>query len=123
MDDERVWALEESLWTGGPDNFRNLLDEASLTLVPTAPFLLDSEQTIASIEKAPRWKEVVMAHRKVVRPQEGLIVLGYRAVARRDEAEDYNAWCTSTWRRVAHDEWRLVQHQQMQAADTPLRGG
>ncbi len=48
---------------------------------------------------------------QVVRPQEGLIVIGYCATATRDD-QTYKAYCSSTLRRLEHDVWRVVQHQQ-----------
>ncbi len=51
----------------------------------------------------------------MARPEEGLIVVAYKAVAERDGTEGYAARCTSTYRRLAHEEWRVVQHQQTPA--------
>jgi ketosteroid isomerase-like protein len=48
----------------------------------------------------------------VRRPEEGLIVLAYKAEAKKEGGEAYTAHCTSVLRRLAHDEWRVVQHQQ-----------
>jgi hypothetical protein len=47
-----------------------------------------------------------------MRPQEGIIVVAYRADARKEGGETYQAYCTSTYRRLAHEEWRVIQHQQ-----------
>ena len=47
-----------------------------------------------------------------MRPQEGLIVVAYQAEAFRDDEKAYQAYCTSTYRRVAHEKWKVVQHQQ-----------
>ena len=41
----------------------------------------------------------------------GLIVLAYRACGRREGAEPYQAWCSSSYRLV-DGRWRLFQHQQ-----------
>ena len=50
--------------------------------------------------------------RRVARPQEGLIVVAYRAKASKADAQPYDAHCTSTYRRLGHDHWVVVQHQQ-----------
>ncbi|MGB7408748.1 MAG: hypothetical protein WA908_09590, partial [Pontixanthobacter sp.] len=55
---------------------------------------------------------------RVERPEEGLIVIAYRAQAKRgqgDSTESYDALCTSTLRRIGEEDWEVVQHQQ-----TPL---
>lgn len=122
MEDERVWAHEESLWRDR-DGTAKAVDQACLMVVPAPPFLLEGQEAINAMAQSPRWDEVSFAHGKIVRPQDGLIVAAYKAIARREDHEDYAAWCTSTYRRAGHDDWRLVQHQQMQVADGPLRSG
>ena len=62
--------------------------------------------------ETPRWSEVEFSEQQIVRPQEGLIVLAYHAKATRENGEAYEAHCSSTLRRVGHDEWQVVQHQQ-----------
>lgn len=117
MDDDRVWAFEEALWKGGADVYRASIDEACLMVLPAPPFIMSGEQAIATVTDTPRWDEVAFSDAQVRRPQEGLIVIAYRAEARRGD-ERYAAWCTSTYRRLGHEEWRVVQHQQ-----TVLPGG
>ncbi|WP_375250057.1 nuclear transport factor 2 family protein [Sphingomonas sp.] len=113
MEDDRVWTFEESLWTGDAAHYRESIDESCLMVVPMPPFILQAEAAVKAVSDTPRWRSVSLDDRHIVRPQEGLIVVGYTATARRDgEGNDYVAHCTSTYRRVAHDEWRVVQHQQ-----------
>jgi hypothetical protein len=112
MDDARIWSFEESLWTGDADHYRGAIDAECVMVVPADPFVITGEQAIAAVSDTPRWSSVSLSDKQVMRPQEGLIVIGYRAVALRDQGEAYTAWCTSTYRRLAHDEWRVVQHQQ-----------
>lgn len=117
MDDDRIWSFEESLWTASPEHYRESIDGECLMVVPGEPFLLTGGQAVEAVSDTPRWDEVKLTERRVARPQEGLIVIGYRAEASRGEGERYTAWCTSTYRRLAHEEWRVVQHQQT----VPLR--
>jgi len=62
--------------------------------------------------RTPRWASVELSERLVSRPEEGLIVIAYKARAAREGAGAYEANCTSTYRRIAHEQWRVVQHQQ-----------
>lgn len=112
MDDDRVWAFEESLWTGDADHYRESIDESVLMVVPQPPYVLESAAAVAAVSNTPRWDEVTLSERRIVRPQEGLIVVAYRAEAAKQDGEKYVAHCTSTYRRLAHEEWKVVQHQQ-----------
>jgi hypothetical protein len=111
MEDDRIWAFEESLWTASPEHYRESIDEHCLMVLPTDPFILTGEQAVAAVSATPRWTEVELSDRQVARPEEGLIVIAYHASARRDD-EHYEAHCTSTYRRRAHEDWLVVQHQQ-----------
>ena len=82
--------------------------------LPSEPYLFVGESATRAVENTPQWDEAELLEKTVSRPQEGLIVIAYRVEARRGE-ESYHALCTSTLRRLAHEEWDVVQHQQ-----TPL---
>ena len=113
MNDERVWGFEESLWTGGADHYRALIDEECLMVLPEPPYVMSGSQAIEAVAETPRWSSVSFSQRQIARPQEGLIVVAYKAAAEKDGSKGYEAWCTSTYRRLEHDEWRVVQHQQL----------
>ncbi len=111
MEDDRVWAFERSLWVGDADHYRELVDSECLMVVPKEPFVLQGEEAISAVASTPRWSDVEIRKGRIVRPQEGLIVIAYRADARRD-GERFVAYCTSTYQRVGDHEWRVIQHQQ-----------
>ncbi|HEU0066809.1 MAG TPA: DUF4440 domain-containing protein [Sphingomonas sp.] len=111
MDDERVWAFEKSLWTGDALDYQQSIDDACLMVLPTPPFVMAGSEAVEAVTHTPRWTSVEIADRRVARPQEGLIVVAYHAKAMRDD-QAYEAHCTSTYRRIAHEDWRVVQHQQ-----------
>lgn len=111
MDDDRVWAFEKSLWTGDAAHYRELVDDECVMVLPQPPFVYQGADAIAAVADTPRWEDVEIGEGRIMRPQEGLIVIAYNAKAQRGE-ERYEANCTSTMRRLSHDEWRVVQHQQ-----------
>ncbi len=111
MDDDRVWSFEKSLWTGDADHYRELVDDECLMVLPQPPFVLSGAQAIEAVADTPRWSAIEIADGRIARPQEGLIVIAYGAKATRD-GETYEAHCTSTYRRLSHEQWRVVQHQQ-----------
>ncbi len=111
MDDDRVWSFEESLWTADAEHYRESIDDECLMVLPTPPFVMSGAQVIEAVASTPRWSSVELTERQVARPQEGLIVVAYRARAEKD-GEGYEAHCTSTYRWLAHEVWKVVQHQQ-----------
>lgn len=112
MEDDRVWAFEESLWTGDADNYREKMDDAVLVVVPTPPYVLAADAAVEAVSSTPRWSEATFAETQIARPQEGLIVVAYHVTAKREGEDAYEAHCTSTYRRVEHEVWQVVQHQQ-----------
>jgi Domain of unknown function (DUF4440) len=112
MDDDRVWTFEESLWTGDADHYRESIDDECLMVLPQPPFVMSGAQAIEAVAATPRWSSVELTDKQVARAEEGLIVVAYHAHASKDDGEAYEAHCTSTYRRLSHDEWRVVQHQQ-----------
>jgi len=111
MDDTRAWAFEHDLWVGDPAQYERLIDPECLMVLPDGGFVFTGPQAIAAVQATPRWAAVAFRSQQISRPEEGLIVLAYRADARRAD-QAYSAYCTTTIRRLAHDEWRVVQHQQ-----------
>ena len=112
MDDERIWQFEESLWLGGSETYRTLIDDKCVMALPSAPHIFDATAAIDAVASTPRWSTVEFAEQRVERPEEGLIVIAYRAHARRGD-EAYEAYCTTTIRRRAHEDWLVVQHSQL----------
>jgi hypothetical protein len=111
MEDSRVWEFEESLWTADAEHYRASIDEQCLMVLPNTPFIMGGDEAVEAVSNTPRWSSVTLSDKRVARPEEGLIVVAYHAKASRDE-EVYEAHCTSTYRRRAHDDWQVVQHQQ-----------
>jgi hypothetical protein len=111
MDDDRVWSFEQSLWTDGAENYHEKVDAEVVMVLPHPPFVFNGAQAIEAVAATPVWEQADLTERQVSRPQEGLIVIGYHVKAHRD-GEAYEAHCTSTIRRIEHEVWRVVQHQQ-----------
>jgi hypothetical protein len=113
MEDDRIWHFEESLWIGDDEHYRQCVDECCVMALPTEPYVLAGREAIDAVSDTPRWSGVTFSDKKVQRPQEGLIVIAYKAEAKRDEGDDYIAYCTSTYRMIEHKNWRVVQHSQV----------
>jgi hypothetical protein len=118
VDDDRIWSFEESLWTASPVHYAESIDDGCLMVLPAPPFVFTGAQSIAAVSNTPRWEQVTLTERQVTRPQEGLIVIAYKAEASQGE-RTYTAYCTSVYRHLpgaggerTEDRWQVVQHQQ-----------
>ena len=114
MGDHPVWTIEQRLWTDGVHAWREALDPLCLMVLPEPGGIMRAAVARSSVAAAPRWADVQMRDRILVKPSADLVVIAYRAEARREEGAPYRALCGSTY-RLADDRWRIVQHQQ-----TPL---
>ena len=111
VDDDRIWNFEESLWTADAAHYEESVDDECLMVLPSPPFVFTGQQAIDAVKDTPRWDKVSLTERQVARPQEGLIVVAYKAEAHKG-GEAYTAYCTSTYRWIEHGVWTVVQHQQ-----------
>lgn len=109
MHDEEAWALEERFWLGGAAVFEQMLDNGCVMAFPGMGVIRRAE-ILKGLAGAPRWLSVGMSERVIGRAG-SVIVLGYRAEARRKDQPVYRCLCTSTY-RMDGAAWRLVQHQQ-----------
>jgi hypothetical protein len=112
MEDERIWAMEEKLWHGGDEVYEHLVDENVVMSLPAEPFLFSRDQAKEAVKNTPRWEQVRFSDKKVNRPEEGLIVIGYRVEASRGD-ETYRCFATSTIMRRGHEDWTVVHHSQV----------
>ena len=112
MEDDRIWEMEGKLWRGGADVYEQLVDEQVVMALPAEPFIFSREGAIKAVENTPRWEDVRFSDQKVSRPEEGLIVIGYKVDASRGD-ERYCCYASSTMRRRGHEDWAVVQHSQV----------
>lgn len=112
MDDDRLWGFEQSLWIEGPENYSEKVDDEVLMVLPRPPFVFAGEAAKEAVKSTPVWDRAELTDRRVSRPQEGLIVIAYHVRAQKEGHAGYEAHCTSVIRRLEHEVWRVVQHQQ-----------
>jgi hypothetical protein len=113
MDAQSIWALEERFWLEGSSVYDDLLDPACLMAFPGIG-VMRAADVLDSLKQAPRWASVEISSRTMGRASAKVLVLGYTAEGRRDGADPYRCFCTSTY-RADGERWRLVQHQQTMA--------
>ncbi len=124
MDGSRIWAFEESLWTASPEHYRDSIDDECLMVLPALPFVFTGAQSVEAVSQTPRWDRVELSERQVARPQEGLIVIAYKAEAvaillgEDDSGEVWKARCQSM-----EDRFRTGPGRLKGEVDEVVRGG
>lgn len=107
-----LWRQEQDFWTGDAAWYGEHLAPESLMVFPPPAGVLNRARSIDAIRAAPRWKNVSLGTRRLVRPAEHTAVLAYAVTADRgDGASRYQALCSSTYVRLSGG-WKLVLHQQ-----------
>lgn len=112
MDDNRVWAFEESLWRASGERYHERVDPECVMVLSHAPHLFCGEDAVQAVSGTPAWDEVAFSDTQVSRPEEGLIVVGYRITASKG-GEAFSATCSSVYRQRGHEDWTVVQHAQL----------
>ena len=109
---EQLVELEQRFWDGGADVYEEFLDDQALMVFPAPVGVLVRDETIASIEAAQRWTEARFDDVRLLPLTDDVVVLTYRASARREEdTTEYRAVASSVYVLRA-DGWRLAVHQQ-----------
>ena len=112
---DRLLDIERKLWTGGPEEYHRHLDQDCLIAFSDDMAGVSTRDQIASsAADSPRWRDLDLDPRGLIRPSDDVALLTYRASARRGEGERYEALVSSCYMRRDGD-WRMVFHQQ-----TPL---
>lgn len=112
MDDDRVWDFEESLWHATEGRYHERVDPECIMALSHEPYVFAGQAAIDAVSGTPAWDEVTFEDRSVSRPEEGMIVVGYRVRAAKGDTE-FRAACTSVYRRRGHEDWTVVQHAQV----------
>ena len=112
MDDDRVWNFEESLWRASDERYHERVDPECIMALSHAPHLFSGEAATEAVTGTPEWDEVTFSDQSISRPEEGMIVIGYRVTAARGDTR-FRAACTSVYRRRGNEDWTVVQHAQV----------
>ncbi len=115
MDDDRVWSAERDLWVGDSVLYENAIDDECLMVLPSPPFIVTGGDAIAAVKNTPRWENVEFSERRIGRPHEGLLVAAYKVNASDSKSAAFEAYCTTTYRRLGTENWRVVSHHQTPA--------
>lgn len=114
---EELLPIEKSLWTGGPDAYREHVDEACLLAFTSMAGVSSREEIAGTVADGPRWRDLKIDVQGLVQPAADVALFTYRASAVRGSDDGrYRALVGSGYVR-REDGWKLMYHQQ-----TPLDG-
>jgi hypothetical protein len=108
--------LDRRLWSGGADEYREILDDDCLVAFTKMAGVSDREAVAGAAEGNQRWRDVKLDSQGMLRPTDDVAILTYRATAKRGD-EPYRALVSSGY--VERDgEWKLMFHQQTPLPDS-----
>ena len=102
-----LWRLEEAWWLRGTAEAVRHMAPNCIMVFPEK--ILQGQEIIDGLASAARWEGVTMSDRRVAESDD-IVVLAYRAEARRTGAPPRRVLCSSSWVRLGG--WRLIAHQQ-----------
>jgi hypothetical protein len=105
---ETLMALDERLAGGGPDEYRELLIDDALLVVPD--MVLSKELTIEAMGDSPGWDDLRLSEGRLTRLSPSSAVVTYRFDGRRGESA-YSAIMSSAYIE-REGAWKLAFHQQ-----------
>lgn len=102
-----LWKLEEGWWLRGAAEAVRHMAPNCIMVFPER--ILQGQEIIDGLAQTARWDGVTMTDRRVAESDD-VVVLAYRAEARRAGAAPRRVLCCSSWVRLGG--WRLIAHQQ-----------
>ena len=111
-----IWAIEESLWTGGRAAYLGAIHERAVFTFAPPTGILQGTGFVDDLPEEGAWRSVEMEDRVESAPTDDLRLIAYRAKGERMDGTGSRAMCSSAYLREAGD-WLLVHHQQTPIAD------
>lgn len=108
--EDTIYELERGFWTGGPDFYRANADDSCLVVFPAMVRLLSSAELAETVSAGPRWQDLQIEPKALIRPAPGLAVIAYEASARRGDEPPYRVAVSSGYVDRA-GLWKLAWHQ------------
>jgi hypothetical protein len=106
--------IEDNFWTGGPEAYRQHVDQQCLVAFPEMAGVVPGEDIAKSAESG-RWQDVALNARGIVNMSDTAVVITYECHAKRKDGRPHHALVSSGYvKRPAG--WKLAFHQQ-----TPLQ--
>ena len=111
--EEDLYAIEEGFWLRGQDHFLAHVDDTCLLAFPQMGEMHgvhSREEVAATATMANRWRDLTMSRRHLLRPDDGVAIISYRADVKRADGLPYEALISSAYVRRS-EGWKLAFHQ------------
>lgn len=106
---EELLGLDGALWSGGADDYREIVDEDCLVAFTQMAGVCSREEVASTVDGSQRWKNIELEPEGVITPTDDVAILTYRASADRGD-DTYRALVSSGY--VKRDgDWKLMFHQ------------
>jgi hypothetical protein len=111
--EQDLFDIEQGFWLSGGEYFTAHLDDQCLLAFPQAGEMhgvFAREHVAATATPSNRWRDLVMAHRHLLRVDEKVAIISYRADVTRADGQPYSALVSSAYVK-REDGWKLLFHQ------------
>ena len=119
---ETLLGIERQFWTEGAEFYREHLDASCLTAFARQAGVASKEEIAKSVGDQPRWRELQLDPKGLLRPTRNVAILTYEAKAKRPDGAAYGALVSSGYVKRA-GEWKMAFHQQTPLTDAARDDG
>lgn len=107
---ETIYELERGFWTGGADFYRENADDTCLVVFPGMVRVLSNAELAETVSSGPRWQDLQIEPKALIRPAPGVAIIAYEASARRGDEPRYRVAVSSGYVDRS-GLWKLAWHQ------------
>jgi hypothetical protein len=115
---DEVLEIERGFWSGGPDYYRQNLDDLCVTAFTEMAGTFKKDDIAGMITETDRWRDLSLDVKGCLEPAPGFAILTYAVKATRKNNEPYAAAVTSAYVK-RNGAWKLVLHQQTPQSRSP----
>lgn len=112
--EDELFEIEQGFWLAGKDHFLAHLDDECLLAFPQMGEMhgvFPRAHVAATATPSNRWRDLRMTERSLLRPNEDVAILSYRADVTRADGEPYSALVSSAYvQREAGRKLMFHQH-------------
>lgn len=113
---EDLVSIEQELWVGGPETYRQHLDDQCLIAFTQMAGVSSREDVARTVQDGERWRDLDIEVVGLLQPTQDVAILTYGAHAIRGETEAYHALVSSAYVKRG-GAWKLAFHQQTPISD------
>ena len=110
---EELFAIEDGFWLSGEDHFLEHVDQECLLAFPQMGEMhgvFARERVAATATNSNRWRDLRLGDRHLLRVDDQVAIISYRADAMRADGQPYSALVSSAYVQRS-DGWKLAFHQ------------